>query len=245
MEDLLFGRPLPTFASLLKMTPISDGARGHLAKVYSALTVGVFVSMAGCWFQLKVYQSGQPLAALLAFACLMALMSSVDGPKGNSRLACFFGFTFFKGYAVGPLVGAVSARDPGLVAVALLGTLAVFINFSLAAIFARRRQFLFLGGILGSAALFMFVVSIVNTLFLTVPWISDLQLYGGLAMFLGYLLYDTQMTIEAFEAGSRDFLRHACELYIDGIAIFVRLVVILMRRSGDSRRSKDGRTCRQ
>ena len=44
-------------------------------------------------------------------------------------------------------------------------------------------------------------------------------------------VYDTQMVVERFEAGEHDTLRHALDLFIDFAAIFVRLLVILLRNA--------------
>jgi hypothetical protein len=44
-------------------------------------------------------------------------------------------------------------------------------------------------------------------------------------------VYDTQMVVERFEAGEQDTLRHALDLFIDFAAIFVRLLVILLRNA--------------
>ena len=44
-------------------------------------------------------------------------------------------------------------------------------------------------------------------------------------------VYDTQMVVERFEAGEQDTLRHALDLFVDFAAIFVRLLVILLRNA--------------
>jgi len=44
-------------------------------------------------------------------------------------------------------------------------------------------------------------------------------------------VFDTQMIIEDASAGRKDFVRHALDLLLDFVAVFVRLLVILARNS--------------
>lgn len=45
---------------------------------------------------------------------------------------------------------------------ALLGTATVFVCFTLAALLAKRREYLYLGGLLGSAIFWMMILSLLN-----------------------------------------------------------------------------------
>jgi FtsH-binding integral membrane protein len=108
------------------------------------------------------------------------------------------------------------------------------------------------------------------------------ELYLGLIVFLGYVVYDTQvrvgvgietstsaattrwwwwwwcmtlappppppppapppslqMTIEKASAGDRDFVGHALELQIDFVALFVRIAIVLLRRSASNKKRRD------
>jgi len=60
-------------------------------------------------------------------------------------------------------------------------------------------------------------------------------------MFMGYIIFDTQMIIEDAHSGRKDFVAHALELLIDFVGVFVRLLIILQRNAqkkseGDRRR---------
>lgn len=50
------------------------------------------------------------------------------------------------------------------------------------------------------------------------------------------------MIVEKASAGNKDYPWHAAELFIDFVAIFVRICIILIRKSENrrSRKSRDG-----
>ena len=56
---------------------------------------------------------------------------------------------------------------------------------------------------------------------------SQLDVYGGLILFCGFVLFDTQLIVERFNNGDNDYVRHSLDLFLDFINIFRRLLVIL------------------
>lgn len=53
--------------------------------------------------------------------------------------------------------------------------------------------------------------------------------YLGLLVFSGYVLFDTQLVVERASAGDMDNVQHALDLFVDFVAIAVRVLVILMK----------------
>lgn len=120
-------------------------------------------------------------------------------------------------------------------------TAAIFVSFSLAALLSSRRSFLFLGGVLFSSLNFMALLSLFAWLF---PALRNLQLavslYGGLLIFSGYVIFDTQMMVEraAVNGKDADAVRDALELFMDIVSIFVRILVHLIKESTKESRKK-------
>ncbi|KAG6963442.1 hypothetical protein JG688_00008142 [Phytophthora aleatoria] len=56
-------------------------------------------------------------------------------------------------------------------------------------------------------------------------------LYGGLFMFCGYVVFDTQMIIEKASMGDKDVLKHTLDLFMDLMSIFVRILVALLKKN--------------
>ena len=113
----------------------------------------------------------------------------------------------------------------------------VFISFSISALCSSRRSYLFLGGTLSSLVSVLFMASLVN-LFLGSASLFSIELYLGLLIFCGYLMYDTQLIVERAEMGSSDTVGHAAMLFSDFVAVFIRLLIILTRRR-DSERKRE------
>jgi len=68
----------------------------------------------------------------------------------------------------------------------------------------------------------------------------SVELYVGLLMFCGYVLYDTQIIIEK-ATYSQDFVWHAMSLFIDFVAIFVRILIILLNREQTKKKKENNR----
>lgn len=111
----------------------------------------------------------------------------------------------------------------------IIGTTVVFVSFSISALLAERGRWLYLGGTLMSMLNIMILFSFAN-LFLRSTFIYQAHLYLGLFVICGFVIYDTQLIIEKHHMGSRDFIMHSLDLFIDFVGVFRHLLVILTQK---------------
>ena len=102
---------------------------------------------------------------------------------------------------------------------------------SLAALVSEKRSFLYLGGILGTGLLVLLLLNVLMLFGFKSELLFNLNLGIGLLIFIGYVVYDTQLVIARAENGNKDFWGSAVELFIDFVAIFVRILIILMKNA--------------
>lgn len=220
---------------------ISGPVRYHLQRVYTTLACALFVSAVGVYMHMLLHIGG--LITSLAFiATTMWLLSTPATPVNEGkRLALLTGAAFCEGASLGTLVEAVLHFDPSIVAIAFLGSVAVFACFSGAALLSKRREYLFLAGILSSAVSTLLLLQFGSLFFGRSAFMYNLELYGGLLLFVGYVLFDTQVIIERAERGDFDYIKHALDLFVDFAAIFVRILVILTKNSNERQRRDERR----
>jgi len=125
---------------------------------------------------------------------------------------------------------AILARA-GLYTVGMMGSIA-FVGAT-----AKQEKYLYLGGpllagvaIVALSGLAPLVVPV--TAARTLMWTENIWLYGGLAVFGGFTLYDVQKVLahaRAAERGlmKRDPVNESVSLELDFINIFIRMVQIL------------------
>lgn len=126
----------------------------------------------------------------------MAILA-IDRDQANwqKRVSVLGVYGFLQGLSLGPLMTLAIEVDPAIVMTAFLGTATIFACFTLSALYSPRRSYLYLGGMLSSAITFLCVLSLVSIFYRPV-WMFSIQLYFGLAVFAGYVLYDTQLIVE-------------------------------------------------
>eukprot|EP00808_Paulinella_micropora_P003483 g25830.t1 len=223
-------------ASLMKFTDLTPEIQSHLAKVYGTLAAMLFAASCGVMAHLA-WDIGGTMSTIACFLMLFVIANQPDKENVAKRIGLVAAFGFFKGASIGPLCEVSLYIDPSLILVAFLATTAVFCCFTLAALLAKRRSMLFLAGTLSSIMFYMFLMSIAN-IFIRSPWMLDIQVYVGLFMFCGYVMVDTQMLIEKAFMGQRDYAWHALELFIDFAAIFVRILIILIKNANKREEKK-------
>jgi len=135
----------------------------------------------------------------------------------------FFGFAVLWGLLSAPLVLLASNIAPDLVSTAALMTTLVFTGLT-AYVFKSGKDFGFLGGMLWTAMFGMFGVAICGWLFgfHIGVWFS----YLGVALFSGFILYDTSNILKRYPTTAH--VSAAMVLFVDVILLFKHILIILL-----------------
>ena len=56
------------------------------------------------------------------------------------------------------------------------------------------------------------------------------HLYIGLAIFCGFIMFDTQVIIRKARNGDKDFIAHSLDLFIDFVQVFRKVLILLMQK---------------
>lgn len=217
---------------------LEEPVRQHLKNVYATVTIATACAAAGGFVHLySSFAVGGLVTAFGAIGVLLALLAIPhDGKNQATRLSMLAVFAFLSGCNLGPLLTIAIMVNPAIVIEALLGTTVVFACFSLAALFAPRGHFLYLGGSLSAILSTLFMLSIVN-LFVASRLLFQANLYISLVVMCGFVVYDTQLIIEKRRLGNTDYIMHGLELFIDFLAIFKRLLIILTDKEANQKRN--------
>ena len=163
---------------------------------------------------------------ILSFLTILGIQYSRGLISEGWRLGGLLAFGFLQGWQVGPLTRLLFNVDSEIVLSAVIGTFLAFISFSGAAVFSRRRSFMYLGGLLSFATLLLLGTNLFSVMF-------DFNLYLGMFILCFYIIYDTQLMLERVERnGGNNFIDElgvdgALQLFTDLIGIFVRLMIII------------------
>ncbi|XP_063603967.1 probable Bax inhibitor 1 [Penaeus indicus] len=211
--------------------------RTHLKNVYATFTLATIAATAGGYAHMFSTLIGAGLlTGLGAIGALIWLtITPYDGKNQLQRLSLLGAFAFLTGCNLGPLLNLAVMVNPTLVLQALLGTSVVFACFSLSALYAPRGHYLYLGGTLMSALSTLFWLSMLNFFFGS-RLLFQVNLYIGLAVMCGFIVYDTQLIVEKARRGDKDYVMHSVELFIDFVAVFKRLLIILTDKEAQSKR---------
>jgi FtsH-binding integral membrane protein len=226
----MFTKGSSLFTKGFNNNELNEDVQIHLVKVYMSLALTILTAIIGVAANI-ILQFGGIFAILLSFGLLFYLKLDQDKTNLKRRLCILGLFGFLNGSSIGPLIRQALLFQNGelIVFVSLLCTMAIFISFTLSAKMAKRRSYLFLGGLLGSALNMLAMLTLIS---IFVPSLSFMfmRIYGGLLLFSGFVIYDTQIIIEQAYEGNRDVIGHALSLFLDFVNIFIRVLIIVMRK---------------
>ncbi|XP_040197143.1 bax inhibitor 1 [Rana temporaria] len=227
------------FKALLKFSNISPSTRQHLKQVYASFALSLLVAAAGAYVNV-VFRFLQ--GSFMSFAgslgmMLWLMMTPHSRETEKKRLGILAGFAFFSGIGLGPALNLCLAVDPSIIPTAFLATAVIFTCFSLSALYAQRRTYLYLGGVLMSVMSLLLLSGLVN-IFIGSTILLKFHLYVGLLVMCGFVLFDTQLIIEKVEHGDKDYVWHCVDLFLDFIAIFRKIMVILAMNEKEKKKER-------
>ncbi|EAY84292.1 hypothetical protein OsI_05671 [Oryza sativa Indica Group] len=194
------------YDSLKNFRQISPAVQSHLKLVYLTLCVALAASAVGAYLHVALNIGG--MLTMLGCVGSIAWLFSVPVFEERKRFGILLAAALLEGASVGPLIKLAVDFDSSILVTAFVGTAIAFGCFTCAAIVAKRREYLYLGGLL---------------------WPVDLP---------GYMVYDTQEIIERAHHGDMDYIKHALTLFTDFVAVLVRILVIMLKNASDKSEEK-------
>ncbi|XP_008778413.2 bax inhibitor 1-like [Phoenix dactylifera] len=225
-----------SYESLKNFRQISPTVQNHLKLVYLTLCCALAASAAGAFFHI-LWGIGGFLTTLGCFISIAWLFSSPPYEE-RKRFGLLMAASFFEGASVGPLIELAINFDSSILLTAFVGTALAFGCFSGAAIVAKRREFLYLGGLLASGLSILFWLQLAASIFGHSTATFKVELYFGLLLFLGYVVFDTQEIIERAHLGDLDYIKHALTLFTDFVAVLVRILIIMLKNASEKSEDK-------
>lgn len=226
-------KPLYTVGSL--GTPTSPSVRKFIGGTYAYVASGLAVSGISAYL---TFRSGLAVRLLsmnpllyfgismgtLFFTQFMALSSP---PGSAAKSAWYYAFTGGIGILSLSSLGFLPAQI--LIRAGVL-TFGLVSSLSVVAFTAKNDAFLFLGGPLMMGLTGLICTQVLGIFFPFSGAAVSLMLYGGLTLFSGFLLYDTQKMMLKARMNTDpnpDLVASAIHIYMDIVNIFMYLVQIL------------------
>ncbi|XP_022758219.1 bax inhibitor 1-like [Durio zibethinus] len=228
-----------SYDNLKNFHQISPIVQTHLKKVYLTLCCALIASAFGAYLHI-LWNIGGCLTTFACFGTMIWLLSTPPYQE-QTRVSLLLTSAVFEGASVGPLIGLAIHIDPSVLVAAFVGTALAFVCFSGAAMLARRREYLYLGGFLSSGVSMLLWLHFASSIFGVSTALFMTEIYLGLLVFVGYMVVDTQDIIEKAHLGDLDYVKHALTLFTDFVAVFIRILVIMLKNSaqkGEKKRKK-------
>ncbi|PHJ20839.1 bax inhibitor-1 [Cystoisospora suis] len=227
---------------ILNFSPLTRVQQKHLTRVYAALLSNIILAALGVYIQQRFLPFVSPilLVGLQLFSLWTLGSSSTDAVYSGKvctpwRAGWYGVFGLTSGMLLGDYLLFLHLINPSILPTAFLVSVGIFASLSAAAVVSKDRKFIYLGSLLGTGLTCLASISFISMFWRTKIG-DDILLWGGLAMYIGYVLFDTQVALEMCRRGSSDFLMQAIQFYIDLLGIFTRIAQILAEK--DERRKR-------
>lgn len=211
---------------------LTPEVRQHMVRVYNVMGSGVATASVGVGAMLAsgLYASSGVIIGCSLGALVPILWLSFKPPSTYAgRLALFHSATSMIGAGITPIV--LKAAGAGVLGSALVMTGAVFGGFSAAALLAPRGAALSMMGPLIACLMGMILMQLVSAFIYPVPFMHQIALFGGLALFSLLIAADTGAMIERARQGIKDPVQDALSMFLNLVNVFVRMVEVLSMRN--------------
>ncbi|KAG6383207.1 hypothetical protein SASPL_157044 [Salvia splendens] len=252
------------YNSLKNFRQISPLVQTHLKQVYLSLCCALLASAVGVYLHV-LWNVGGILTSLGCMGCIFWLLSTPFHHE-QKKVSLLMAAALLEGASIGPLVELAIKFDPShclllslfmlynmlrycistaeLYSSWLVLSLVVLwplVVFSGAAMLARRREYLYLGGLLSSGLSILLWLHFASSIFGGSMALFKFELYFGLLVFVGYIVVDTQEIIEKAHMGDLDYVNHSLTLFTDFVAVFMRVLIIMLKNASEKEEKKKRR----
>jgi growth hormone-inducible transmembrane protein len=193
----------------------------------SILTYGMMRSPAFLNFYSRIASKPFMYLMLTIPTMLLTMYGMNKPPLPENTLikhASWFAFNTVMSFTIAPFVymaGAQLAAQASLITAGAVGGLA-YVAYN-----SKNDAFLGLNGFLAAGSGVMFACAVAS-FFTNSALVHNIWLYGGLGLFLAYVLYDVnQIKIKAERSPVFDPMSQSIHIYMDTINIFIRILMIL------------------
>jgi len=237
---------------------ISSFVQTYLYETYKYVALGLGITLISAIIAFRTglplkLMAMNPIVSSLGFtAALMGSMVAVRSISPENKFAKNLSFTIFNGIMGASLCG-LAFLHPTILLRAGIYTAGLVSALSFTAMTAKQDQFLFLGGPLLAGLSVIFLSTLVGMFLparfaVTLSVIDKLWMYGGLAIFSGLMLFDTQRLMNnarnrenlSLMAQNRlskpDYINESISIYLNVINIFVRLAMMLANSNSNNKR---------
>ncbi len=199
-----------------------------IRKVYALFFAATLFAIGGVALGLS-YTPLLEFAVEHPFIMFFAMMGGVMGAQAvrhvpGLNLAALFGFTTLTGVIISPLMYYVGRENPASIWQAGLLTVGIFGGLTLY-VFASRKDFSFLRGMLWTGLIVVILASLGNIFFVASSAFGFAIAAATLLLFAGFVLYDTSNIIRRYP--TNEYVAGALSLYLDAFNIFLALIRIL------------------
>ena len=191
--------------------------------VFLVVLLGFFNNTIRRW--LLTSTLGLILSVIISFSCLLIpICFPIVYEKVPTNYILLTIFTLSDGWIVAAFTVQYTATS---VLTALFLTIVMVSCITIYA-FKTKTDFTVFGGVLFTALILLIVCGII-LIFVRIRILYLIYIYGGLILFCLYLLYDVQLLIGKGENkfDDDDYILAAINIYIDIIAIFIRILAII------------------